>query len=251
MPLASDLAMALDAALFARAALGFHADEWQESVLRWNGKRLLLNCSRQSGKSTVCSILALHRALFVPDSLVLLVSPTLRQSGELFRKVRGFMRSVPDRPQLTEDNQLSFALPNGSRVVSLPGSEGTVRGFSGVALLIEDEASRVPDELHAALRPMLAASQGQLILASTPHGARGHFFDAWSAGGDQWERVRIPAERIPRISDDFLAEERNALGHWLYQQEYECEFVDVESQLFASADVYAALTDTVRPLWSS
>jgi hypothetical protein len=56
------------------------------------------------------------------------------------------------------DNEMSSQFPNGSRIVGLPGSEGTIRGFSAVSLLLVDEASRVPDELYLAVRPMLAVS---------------------------------------------------------------------------------------------
>ena len=106
--LAADLAQALDPVLFAREALCFNPDPWQEQALRWSGKRLLLNCCRQSGKSTTAAILALHRAVFYPKSLVLLVSPSLRQSSELFRKVRDFLRVLPaeQQPDLIEDNKL-------------------------------------------------------------------------------------------------------------------------------------------------
>jgi hypothetical protein len=68
MLLASDLSQALDPVLFAKEALSFTPDPWQEKALRWSGKRLLLNCSRQSGKSTTAAILALHRAIFYPSS---------------------------------------------------------------------------------------------------------------------------------------------------------------------------------------
>jgi hypothetical protein len=52
-------------------------------------------------------------------------------------------------------------------------NEATIRGFSGVAPLIVDEASRVSDELYQAIRPMLAASGGEILLLSTPFGKRG------------------------------------------------------------------------------
>ena len=53
-------------------------------------------------------------------------------------------------------------------MVALPSKEATVRGFSGVTLIIEDEASRVDDLLYRTMRPMLAVSGGRMILASTP-----------------------------------------------------------------------------------
>ncbi len=234
MRLADSLRYALDPVAFAAECLGFEADPWQRDVLRWNGKRLLMNCSRQSGKSTTTAVKALHRALYHPGSLILLVSPSLRQSSELFRKTVDFMNRMDVRPDLTEDNRLSIQLANRSRVVSLPGDERTVRGFSAPALVVEDEASRVPDELNVAIRPMLAISRGSLLLLSTPYGKRGHFYEAWESGGDDWERVKVKATECPRISPDFLARERRTMGDRFYAQEYMCAFEDTVDQVFAT-----------------
>lgn len=195
--IADDLAHALDPAAFARDALGFDPDPWQARVLQSSGRRLLLNCSRQSGKSTTAAALALHQAIYHPGSLILLISPSLRQSGELFRKVVAHLRTLEHEPSLTESNRLSLALENGSRIVSLPGSEGTIRGFSGAALIVEDEAARVDDALYYAVRPMLAVSGGRLILMSTPFGKRGHFFETWHDGGPGMGARRDTGDAVP------------------------------------------------------
>jgi phage terminase large subunit-like protein len=110
---------------------------------------MLLNCSRQSGKSTTTAIIGLHRALYHPRSLVLMISPSLRQSRELFGKVQAFMKTMTVQPRLGEDNRLSMELENGSRVVALPGDGATIRGFSAPSLIIEDEAAYVDDGLAA------------------------------------------------------------------------------------------------------
>ncbi len=250
MGAAADLAMALDRVVFARGALGLEPDGWQARVLRWSGGRLLMNCCRQSGKSTVASVLALHEVLYRPGCLVLLLSPSLRQSSELFRKVTNLLSRLEPRPILTEDNRLSLTLQSGSRVVSLPSSEATVRGFSGASLIIEDEASRVPDELYRAIRPMLATSGGRLVLMSTPWGQRGHFHQEWADGGPLWERVRVSAYECPRISREFLEEERRSLGDLYFRSEYLCEFTENSGQLFAYDDVVAALDEKVKPLFA-
>src|SRR5712692_184168 len=65
---------------------GLDPDSWQETVLRSTSQRLLLLCCRQSGKSTISALIAVHVAIFEPGSLVLLLSPSMRQSQELFRK---------------------------------------------------------------------------------------------------------------------------------------------------------------------
>lgn len=218
-----------DPVLFAKQ-MGFVPDGWQERVLRSTSRRMLLNCCRQSGKSTTTSYLALHRSVSVPRSLTLLISPSDRQSGELFRKVTDAMGRLPTRPTLTEDNKRSLTFANGSRIVSLPSSEATIRGYSAVSLIIEDEAAFVDDALNTAIRPMLAVSDGQLILMSTPNGRRGHFFEAWERGGPEWERIQVTADQVPRISPEFLAEERRIMQE-RYRQEYEGAFINAATGL--------------------
>ncbi len=246
--LARDLARALDPAALA-AGVGMTPDPWQTDVLRSDAPRLLLNCCRQSGKSTTCAIKAVYVAVYEPGSLILLLSPSQRQSGELFRKAAAVYRSL-GRPVPSEsENALSLALENGSRIVSLPGSESTIRAYSAVRLLLIDEASRVPDETIAAVRPMLAVSGGQLIALSTPYGRRGWWYEAWEDGGPTWKRVRVPASECPRISPAFLDEERATLGDWFYRQEYECEFGDAQAAAFAVADIEAMFREEVEA-WS-
>src|SRR5215213_2696148 len=186
--LAQDLKLALDRAAFARA-LGLEPDGWQEELLCSTSDRVLLNCSRQSGKSTISGVIALHRALYYPGSLVLCSAPALRQSQELFGKVLDFYRDLGRPVKSAAERKLSLELENGSRIVTLPGSEKTIRGFSGTSLVILDEVARVDDELYFAVRPMLAVSGGALMMLSTPYGKRGVFYEEWT-GGHGWERYK-------------------------------------------------------------
>ena len=239
---------ARDPVAFARERLGFEPDPWQENVLRSDRRRILLNCSRQSGKSTTTAILGLHTALFTPDGLVLMVAPSLRQARLVFDKFTGFLRTLTPRPGLMEDNRLSVVFANGARAVALPGSADTVRGFSSVTMLIEDEAAFVPDDLYRTIRPMLAVSGGRLVLMSTPNGRRGHFYEAWSRGGDEWDRISVTADACLRIDPAFLAAERRALGDTWFRQEYQCEFTETADQVFRAEDIARAFSDDVQPL---
>lgn len=244
--LASDLARALDPAQLMTDA-GLPPDPWQADLLRSTSKRHLVLCSRQSGKSTTTAALAVHSAVFDPG-LVLLVAPSQRQSGELFKKVLEIHRALDGVPKIRSESALRLELENGSRIVALPGTEATVRGFSGAKLVILDEASRVPDELFAAIRPTLATTQGRLVALTTPFGRRGWFFEAWESG-NAWTRTRITAEQCPRIDDEWLAEERRTVGDWVFDQEYRCLFLDSGEQLFNSELIEAALDPEVLPLW--
>jgi len=79
---------------FAKERLGFEPDEKQSLVLKRPIRRGLLNCSRQWGKSTVTAAKAVHRAYCRAGSLVVVVSPCARQSGEFLRKAAGFVRRL-------------------------------------------------------------------------------------------------------------------------------------------------------------
>lgn len=230
---------------------GLVPDPWQAALLRSGAKRQLLLCSRQAGKSTVTAGLALYEALYAPPALVLLLAPSLRQAGELFRKVVGIYGALGRPVPAARETALQLELANGSRVVALPGKEATIRGYSGVRLLICDEASRVPDELYYAVRPMLAVSGGRLVGLTTPFGKRGWFFNEWTEGGGAWARTQITAHECPRITAEFLEEERRTLGDWWFRQEYLCEFVETVDQLFTFEQVMGAISRDVAPLWEN
>lgn len=241
--LALDIAHGLDPTMFAADRLGFRPDDWQRDLLRSTDRQVILNITRQGGKSTTAAILGLHCSLYDPGSLTLLVSPSQRQSKELFSKTIDFLRTVEPAVDLDEDNKLSATLRNRSRIVSLPGDPRTTRGFSAPALVVADEAAYTPDELFTAIRPMLAVSQGRLILMSTPAGRRGVFYETWEHGGDDWLRFRIPASQCPRITKEFLDQELAALGPLLFSQEYECAFIDAQTSVFSSEMIESALRD--------
>jgi hypothetical protein len=211
--------------------LGLEPDPWQVEVLEAGHRRLLLNCCRQAGKSTVVAMLGLAEALWVPCTKVLLLSRSLRQAAELFRIVTDFYGrlNAPFRDRQTAEE---LCLVNHSRIVCLPCKQETIRGYSNVSLLIIDEAARVPDDLYRAVRPMLAVSNGRLVCLSTPDGKRGFFYDAWAHGGADWARIEVPAEKVPRISAEFLAAERRALGESWYRQEYGCSFEAVQGLVY-------------------
>lgn len=232
MRLATDLIRATDPVSFALDVSGFkELDPWQRDVLTSANDRIILNLTRQGGKSAVAALKGLHRAVYGQAALVLLLSPSLRQSSEIFQRVHEFYRPIAREVPCRRESALRMELRNGSRIISLPGKENTIRGYSGVDLLIVDEASRVPDDVYNAVRPMLAVSNGSLILLSTPFGKRGFFYSVWEHA-EEWLKIRFTAEQCPRISKEFLARERRTMPRWFYKQEYECSFEESEATVF-------------------
>src|ERR1019366_5345786 len=115
----------------------------------------------------------------------------------------------------------------------------------GVTLLVLDEAARIPDQLYRSVRPMLAVSRGRLVALSTPFGRRGWFYEEWSGTGP-WDRVQITWRDCPRITADFIEEERRALGPAWVAQEYETTFTALEGLVYP--EFPSALVDVVPRL---
>jgi hypothetical protein len=237
--LGQHLAGGLDPVRLAKR-IGMDCDPWQKDVLRNPHQRELLVVHRQGGKSATAAVAAVHAALYTTAALVLVVSPSQRQSQELFRTILVLYRSL-GRPVPSEaENALSVTLENGSRIVALPADPTTIRGYSAVTLLIIDEAAFVSDETMGAVRPMLAVSSGRLLAMSTPFGRRGWFHDA--SKSREWRVTTVTADKCPRITAEFLENERRSLGDWRYRQEYMCEFVDIAGMMFDTDDIAAIFT---------
>jgi hypothetical protein len=235
--LARHVASGLDPVKLARA-LGLECDPWQARVLREPKARELLVVHRQGGKSTVAAVAAVHAALFDPGALVLVVSPSQRQSVELFRVMLVLYRSLGRPVEAEAENALSVVLENGSRIVALPADPVTIRGYAACRLLVVDEAAFVGDDTMTAVRPMVAVSHGRILAMSTPYGRRGWFYEA--SKSREWRVTTVTADECPRISPEFLGREREALGDWRWRQEYMCEFTDLAGRMFATADIDAA-----------
>ena len=226
---------------------GMEPDPWQADLLDSPWMKALLLIHRQAGKSTATAALGLDIAINKPGSTVLITAPSQRQAKELFDKIKVFYYDIGSPHQTENDSATLLKLSNGSKVHSLHGSEKTLRGISAVDLAIVDEASRVDDALFTAISPMLAVSGGRLVLLTTPWGKRGYFYDQW-IGPNDWKRVKITADKCPRITPEFLAEERASMSEAMYRQEYFCEFVEAIDAVFRDMDIERA-KDTEEMAW--
>jgi hypothetical protein len=236
-----ELSSAINPVAFARR-LGIEPDPWQQDVLLSAEKRIMILAARQSGKSTICAVYALWHALNNPGALVLVLSPSLRQSSLLFRTITTYYQDLGRPIPSDVENTRTLELANKSMIVSLPGLERTTRGFSSVSLLVLDESALIDDDLYRAVRPMLAVSNGKIFAIGTPHGKRGWFYHTWT-GSEEFRKIKITADQCPRITKEFLREERKALGQYWFEQEYECEFHQSETSLFRMDVVDAAVID--------
>jgi hypothetical protein len=223
---------------FART-VGIESDPWQVDVLASDHPRKILCCGRQTGKSTVAAVLAIHKALTRPGSTVLVVAPGERQAKLLFSKAASIYKRAGYPMPAHSERRTGLELSNGSVIEALPAVERTTRGYS-VDLLLVDEAAAVADLDYHGILPALIATQGEQVLLSTPRGKRGFFFDLYHSG-DDWQRVMVRSDETPRIRQEDLEVFRSTMPEQFFRQEFYCEFLDTEGGLFSYDDVEAAL----------
>jgi phage terminase large subunit-like protein len=224
-----------DVVAFARELLGVNPDPAQEKLLRTLHRRVMLNCHRQWGKSLMAAIRAVFQALTRQNQTIVIVSIDARHSQRLANRCRELVRRLEMTVRGDGTNERSILFPNGSVIIPLPGKADAMRGFTA-NLLIIDEAARVPDEVYTAARPMLAATNGDLWLLSTPRGKRGFFYEEWS-GKDSpshpWLRIEGKPADHDRITKEFLATEVRRNTAEEFGAEYGCEFVTQGRNVFS------------------
>ena len=229
-------------------------DEWQKTVLTSEELEIILNCCRQSGKTEIAAVKAAHTARFKKRSLTVIVSATLNQAGILKRRVKMALGIANNAWQkiseyavkeynefekeykLVRRNALSIELANNSRVVSIPASPDSVRGYSP-DLIIMDEAAFIDENVYDAIRPMRAVKSVQLIVMSTPNAKFGFFYEEWTSKDPVWLKIKVSADDCYRVSKKFLQRELDKRGKNIVEREYYNRFLDIEGAIFTQDQI--------------
>lgn len=202
---------------------------------------------RQSGKSTSVAAFCLYVAITKPNQTILLVAPTQRQSGELYKRIREFINVDPRIfNYVTKYTATEVRFKNGSRIISLPaGPEGnTIRGITADGI-VEEEAGYLKGNIHTkVLTPMIAATNGWIIKIGTPF-SKGHFHESCYGEGSKYKLFYINYEDVIReglYDKEFIDQQKRELTDIEFQTEYEAKFIDILDSYF-SADLIDSCID--------
>ena len=231
--------------VFAKELLDITPFPYQTPFLDDMHKRICFKTGRQVGKTMCTAIKSLHYAITRAESTVLLLSPTKRQSSLLFRYVKLYLskinRSDKFEIPVVRETADTLELGNGSCIYIVPvGDTGdSVRGYTA-DIVIADEAAFMPEDVFTAVQPTMAATDGTLILISTPFGRRGNFFEAFH--NKDFSTHEVESKESLLITQSFLDSESKRMTSMEYQQEYEGEFVAEADRLFPD-ELIAACVD--------
>jgi hypothetical protein len=245
----------LSPSAWSRRELKLALDPWQVRMVDAAGaSRVVALTHRQAGKTTAAAVGIGHTMLWrKPGSTSLTLAPTLRQSSELIRNLRGRLLTAGER--LTVDNVFAIELANGSRALALPGADdAAIRGLSIDGDLVVDEAARVSDSLFEAAMPMMVrhSKTARLILLSTAWARQGFFYRVWSEGDARdWLKIEARVDECRHISAADLERERRSMPPSVFAREYENAFDSLEARFFdadAIAAAFGAVSSPTPPI---
>ena len=226
---------------FVTEILGVEPFDYQKKILDADARHRCIVSGRQVGKSRMCAWQALHKAITNSYTKVLITAPSLRQSSLLFDT----LQSEIDKSALSDkewgierDTQTIIEFDNGSAIHCLPtGRDGNkIRGFTA-DMVIVDESAFVNNKIFGdILEPMLFASNGEMVLASTPMGKSGYLYKKFKGAEhkDNWSRIQVESYDNPLVNEEDLEEYKEGKTDSQIRREVYGKFVDDAGQFFPS-----------------
>lgn len=225
----------------------------QREFLVHSSDRKVMACGRRWGKSDVAAVWLLSALVRTEPQKLLTVAPTLDQARLIFDRVEHLLTLWKDRYDRTAPiivrrtpypvlhyGKSSLSARSCHNVHRLRGQEAT--------RIVVDEAAFVPGNLVPdVLIPMLATTEGELVLISSPNG-QNHFWRDFQRGQASehgyWSR-RAPSQENPLVSPSFLAVQKEVLPEAVYRVEFEAEFLDASGAVFPSQLIEASLSTEI------
>lgn len=209
----------------------FHKEEVRE---------LVLNFSRQSGKTTLCEILLIE-TLVKSKTNCAYISPSFAQGKKVFREIVNLL-SQTQLIAKKNSTDLTISLINGSFLQFFTAMNPTaIRGQTISGLLVIDEAAYLPEETSdgqllwsMVIQPITKAKKPKIIFVSTPNGKSGIFYEKYLQGlnSKTTRTIECNIYEDTTISKEDIVELKATTPPLAWQQEFECKFLDSALTVF-------------------
>jgi len=221
--------------------LTWYQEEIIRTALERKHKNMVIVSATRVGKSEAMAVLGTLMGILYDGEQVVLLSPTMKQTDNIFRRIRGYFISNP-RFMALVDKSRGFRrdminLVNGSVIMCLTaGSSEGLLGF-GATVLIVDEAGSIKDEVFRTriVRMLGAGKKGRnsiLILVGTPHKVN-YLYDAWN-DENFWKMKITWKEAVESgvLAERVVDEARRIMTEREFKVWFEAEWMGEEEGLF-------------------
>jgi len=231
--------------------------DYQTKIMRMFKRhdRVCLLQPRQSGKTAITAVYALHTALFstVRKSIYIL-SNKGDAAKDFLERIKTIYTEIPDylKKGVLEWNKTNIQFEDKTAIYTSTTTDSAIRGRS-VDLLILDEFAFVPEhiaeEFFSGAQPTVASTKGQIIIISTPKGNTGQFYDIYSGavkGENDYAHMKVEWNEVPGRNEKFKEKMIKEIGTQKWLSEYACEFLGSSSSL-VNGDTLGKLEKLIIP----
>lgn len=195
-------------------------------------KYIIVNGSRQTGKSSLLSIMSLYWALGEAKQTLMVVSPTdamVRKLQKDILNIIGDNKKILVTKHKAQSGDAETVFINGSVILfRSAASEDSLRGYSLTHLLLDECAFIKETTWTTILAPTLIVRGKKVLFCSTPKGA--NFFKKLYHRGlakeSGYKSFFLNWKNNPYADTAFIQEQERILPSEIYRQEYEGEFID-------------------------
>lgn len=204
------------------------------------GRIVTVKSSRQKGKSLLIANLLLFYAFNYKRTSNFCVSPTLKQSKNLFKMI---VNACPNEI-ITSSNatDLDIEFINRSTISFRSAEQGdSLRGYTCKGILCVDECAFIPDDIFYKILPWVDVWKSPILLVSSPYVKSGFFWHYYSLGlqGENpkmfsidWSDPKYKESMEKLLPSERLEEYRKILPSNQFKSEYLGEFLDDSGSVF-------------------
>lgn len=217
--------------------------EYQKKFLDNESDRKVTVAGRQCGKTTMMAWLALHEFTMYPERRILLVAPTKRQAKNFMRKLKSEIKHWlrnEDEYGLSQVQKMRIEGENGSWIQAVPALEETIRGLTIDSAFIDEAAFIERQVFTSVISPMLATTNGQFVLGSTPWGKEGYLYNKFEKD-DFWYSQRMASMENPEIDSQQIEEWRRDMTSIEFEREVLGMFSEKKNSFFSNKDINRCL----------
>jgi hypothetical protein len=232
--------------------------DYQERLLRaFEGNRFnIVLSSRQSGKTTCMTVLALHEACFKNDKNIIVVANKEDTAKNIFKRIKMAYEELPNwlKPGVKNWGQTSVEFANGS-VIKISTTTGAAARGEAVNLLLLDELAfiepeSIVEDFWKSVYPTVSrAKTSKILITSTPNGTDNLFYRLYSDAlkkQNRFHHERIDWWEVPDRDEKWKQEQIKDLGSYeAFSQEYGNEFLD-NSQASIDGELFDKLREECK-----
>lgn len=198
--------------------------------------------ARRTGKSSAASVLALAK-LLEPNQQVIVVAPDYNLSSIIWDYTTELIQVFGIETKRLNLKDRVVRLVNDSTFRLLSANNRSSLVGRAAHLLIVDEAAIIQDDEYFTrdLRPALSTYEGsRALFISTPRGKQNYLYEYYSRGDnetyDEWGSGLYPWHVNPALKEADIEEAKKTLPPTIFQQEYYCDWVSFEGQIYKVED---------------